>query len=79
MPPRLKTPISSLFCRVGRHSCRTTGIGKIIMTKSVVMFMPALKNQTAHSLRQCPPLIVGSQNVAIGQHVKTAEKNAHRP
>lgn len=47
-PPIAKIPMSACFCLRGRLRPRMTGIGKIMMVKSVKVFMPPLKNHTTY-------------------------------
>ena len=49
-PPTAKTPIRKYFWRFGRFRLLRTGIGSIIMARSVAMFIPALKKKNANWL-----------------------------
>jgi hypothetical protein len=41
-PPTAKMEIRAIFCRRPRFKPRMTGIGRMIMAKSVTMLIPAL-------------------------------------
>lgn len=69
-PPKAKTTIRPSFCRRGRCSEFTTGIGKANMAKSPRMLAPALAYQKAVRLMQVPG-VSWSKVRAIGVHWKT--------
>lgn len=43
-PPSAKTIISALFCGFGRLSLRRTGMGRMMIARSVAMLIPAFVN-----------------------------------
>jgi hypothetical protein len=63
--PMAKTPIRAIFCVRGSCSFESSGMGNISSAMSVVMFIEALKNQTASKLRQFPGKSL-FQNLATG-------------
>lgn len=65
-PPTAKIPPRACFCLFARFKLRMTGIGKIIMTKSVRMLIAALVNHIANWLIHFAGSLV--QNARTGTH-----------
>lgn len=61
------------FCGLGRLSLLSTGIGNMIMTKSVAMLMPALVNHIEYSSMHVPLRLL-FQKSAIGLQAKILPK-----
>lgn len=54
MMPNAKTPIKSFFCRGFNCSLCTTGMGRPMIIRSVMMFKMALASHEANVLMQWP-------------------------
>jgi hypothetical protein len=67
--PKAKTPINSAFCFLASLRRRTTGIGRVMIAKSVMMLTMALANHEANVLMHLPS-IVGRQNLGMGVQTK---------
>lgn len=68
-PPKQKTPASSHFCLVGSFNRLTTGIGRIMIIRSVTIFIAAFENHEASSLIHFPS-VAGTQNFLTGVQTK---------
>lgn len=69
--PRAKVIIKPILCLTGSLKLERTGIGKVIIIKSVKILKAALKNQMNFLSMQWPGLS-RSQNASIGTQVQIA-------
>jgi len=77
-PPRAKITIKPIFCLAGSFRSLRVGMGRIMMIRSVTMFIEALKNHENFLLIQRMSG-VGDQKAETGRQAKMLVKIVYMP